>query len=218
MNYYYDIVVNWDENEALLFYDWNESDSVEVIKKIPLYRISSSLLQLLLGHFGRIDPNFLKEVEQKTTLRTKGVTNTIDYAFLVSDGKNALALECDASGKVLCLSRLLLDDALNVCEMIYGLEETEILFEAGEKREQRKVLREEERRKQLLRYEIDALEKSRNESKIKYFFLEWFGYTLPSSDEMVTKMKKDLQKPMDQKMLYIFDLMMLCHKKSGLSS
>ena len=40
MNYYYDIVLNLNE-ELYEFYEWEENDSIDFIKKIPLFRVST---------------------------------------------------------------------------------------------------------------------------------------------------------------------------------
>ena len=42
MNYYYDVVLNFLE-EPILFYEWAEQDSIEYIKKIPLYQVTTEV-------------------------------------------------------------------------------------------------------------------------------------------------------------------------------
>ena len=39
MNYYYDIILNWNEGQEYEFYEWNDTDYLELIKKIPLIKI-----------------------------------------------------------------------------------------------------------------------------------------------------------------------------------
>ena len=46
MNYIYDILVNFNDGDRLIeFFEWNETDLFEHIKKIPIYRISSKQMQ-----------------------------------------------------------------------------------------------------------------------------------------------------------------------------
>ena len=38
MNYYYDIILNWNDL-AYAFFEWNETDYLELMKKIPLIKV-----------------------------------------------------------------------------------------------------------------------------------------------------------------------------------
>ena len=40
MNYYYDVLLNFQEKYCM-FYEWDEQDEIEFLKKIPLYHIDS---------------------------------------------------------------------------------------------------------------------------------------------------------------------------------
>ena len=44
MNYYYDIVVNFQDTNYM-FYDWNEKDNIEFIKKIPIFQVTTNTLK-----------------------------------------------------------------------------------------------------------------------------------------------------------------------------
>ncbi len=39
MNYYYDIILNWSEKGQYDFYEWNDTDYLELIKKIPFIKV-----------------------------------------------------------------------------------------------------------------------------------------------------------------------------------
>ena len=47
MNYYYDLVLNFNET-AFMFYEWNENDVIELIKKIPLFSVNNKVLKDLI--------------------------------------------------------------------------------------------------------------------------------------------------------------------------
>ena len=40
MNYIYDLLLNFNEN-IYEFYDWNKTDNIKHIKKIPIFKIDS---------------------------------------------------------------------------------------------------------------------------------------------------------------------------------
>ncbi len=46
MNYIYDILLNFSDSDRLLeFYEWNESDCYDHVKRMPVYKISSKQMQ-----------------------------------------------------------------------------------------------------------------------------------------------------------------------------
>ena len=46
MYYYYDVLLNFGEDENLYeFYEWEEKDQVDFVKKIPIFRVSTECLK-----------------------------------------------------------------------------------------------------------------------------------------------------------------------------
>ena len=69
MNYIYDILLNFIDSERLIeFYEWSESDSFEHIKRIPIYRISSKVMQDICENKIKVSKEFLDEIKNKTNL------------------------------------------------------------------------------------------------------------------------------------------------------
>jgi len=59
MYYYYDILLNFQDDGTLYeFYEWEENDELDFVKKIPLFKVSSSILKDLLN----IKLNFQKNL------------------------------------------------------------------------------------------------------------------------------------------------------------
>ena len=50
MNYYYDIILNWKEDKAYEFYEWNDFDYLELIKKIPLIKVKHKTFLDIVGN------------------------------------------------------------------------------------------------------------------------------------------------------------------------
>ena len=59
MYYYYDVLLNFgSEEEVYEFYEWDNEDTIEFVKKIPLFRVST---QTLLDQFKyKTEKAFLK--------------------------------------------------------------------------------------------------------------------------------------------------------------
>ena len=59
MNYIYDILVNF-RYPLIDFYDWNSDDIIENVKRIPFYKIDSSVLNKLKYNKFKIDITNIK--------------------------------------------------------------------------------------------------------------------------------------------------------------
>ena len=63
MTYIYDILLNFtDENRIIEFFEWDDSDNLEHIKKIPVFRTSSKQLSELLNNQIIVEKEFLNKI------------------------------------------------------------------------------------------------------------------------------------------------------------
>ncbi len=212
MYYYYDILLNFQDNENLYeFYEWEETDEIDFIKKIPLYRINSATLKELIQYRVKFNEEFIKEIKDKTVLKSslKHLKNT----FIVSDGKDALALELKDNGEVISRSKLLLSDELNLNEIMFTMKETKITYEKINKYKNRKNIRQIEKIKKLIECEIDTLYENKNQSKLKYIYYEWFNVLNENMEEIVKKMKKELKINFDENQKRIYELIRKSYHK-----
>ncbi len=212
MNYYYDIVLNLNE-ELYEFYEWEENDSIDFIKKIPLFRVSTKTLKDNLKYQTKFNQDLIEQIKNKTIIKKN---ENLENVFLISDTKNAIALEINNEGLVINRSKLLVSDEMNLIEMIYSLKEVKIEYEKIKKYEVRKELRQIEKIKKLIKCEIDLLYKEKNRSKLKYLYYEWFNIFENSLEKMYKEMNAELEKNFSEKLNNIYDLIKLSyHKISG---
>lgn len=212
MNYYYDIVLNLNE-ELYEFYEWEENDSIDFIKKIPLFRVSTKTLKDNLKYQTKFSQTMIDQIKNKTVIKKN---ENLENIFLISDTKNALALEINNEGLVINRSKLLVSDEMNLIEMIYSLKEVKIEYEKIKKYEARKELRQIEKIKKLIKCEIDLLYQEKNRSKLKYLYYEWFNTVENSLEKMYEEMNTELEKNFSDKLNNIYDLIKLSyHKISG---
>ena len=68
MNFYYDIVVNFQENNYM-FYEWAESDVLEYIKRVPIFQVTTKVLRDLINNNIEVDKEFLDSIYNKTKLK-----------------------------------------------------------------------------------------------------------------------------------------------------
>ena len=207
MNYYYDVYLNY-QDVYYMFYEWDELDNVEFVKKIPLFHVNSKTIIDFLTKKVKVTEEFLKKIENKT--KTKNNTY-LRYCCIVSDGKNSLALEFDEFGISTYKSSLILDDEISINEFIYNVKEGVIDYMALESESIKSETRLDERVKKVLRLEIDNMYKSQNYSKLKYIYLEWFGIYLDNYKKMYENMIERIEGKLTEKEYLIYDLIKLSY-------
>jgi len=208
MNYYYDVLLNFDMEHLWNFYEWEENDIFTHVRKIPLYRVDYETMKDFLSYQVQVSSSFLEEVAHKTITQNK---DDIYASFLMSDSKNSLAVLLNEEGKVIALSKLLVVDDNNVNEFMYTIRETKISYQTFELREQRKVLRQEEKIKQFILLELKTLFEERNEQKLKYLYYECFSYEEESLEKMYDDMVLYLKEPMNTNLEHLSYLIRLSY-------
>ncbi len=207
MDYYYDVLLNFQEKYCM-FYEWDENDVIDHVKKIPLIHITSKAFEDLRQNKIKVNESFLERILYKTKLKHN---NYLKYTAIFSDGKNSLALEFDDNGYSLNKSSLILDDELNINEFTYNvnLEKLEYEIIANEKVNQE--TRQEAKVKKILKLEIDNMYRSKNYSKLKYIYLEWFANLKNDMDEMYQEMINKLNDKLTDKEYNIYELIKLSY-------
>ena len=207
MNYYYDLLLNFQEKYCM-FYEWDEQDEIEFIKKIPLYHIDSKTYIDLFNKKIKVNEEFLKSIENKTKLKSN---NYLEHTAVFSDGKNSIALEFNNNGNVINKSSLMLEDELNINEFMYSTSVSELNYEIVEDDIREKETRQEQKIKKLLRLEIDFMYYNKEFSKLKYIYLEWFNELLDNIDKMYNNMLDKIKSNITDKEYEIYELIRLSY-------
>ena len=213
MNYYYDIILNWNEQNAYEFFEWNDYDALELIKKIPLIKVKHKVLLDLIGNNIRVEKSFLELIQDKTLISDKKNFKKIEYACLFTDAKNVIALEFNNDGLTISRSNLLIDDELNVQEVIYGIKETTFSYEIINKLEKRNHLRQEIEAKKLILLEIKNLYKEKDHNKLKYLYYEYKKENVDDMDYIYEHIINDLNQKMNKDTLKLYHIIKLSYHK-----
>lgn len=213
MYYYYDVLLNFTEvPEIYEFYEWEEKDNVEFIKKIPLFRVTTECLKDNLKFQTKFDSSLVEQIKEKTIV--KGSTENNCNTFLLSDAKNALALEINEEGMVVSRSKLLPSDELNLSEVMFTMKESTLHYEKLEKYQMSKTLRQIREIKKLIRNEIDTLYEEKNCSKLKYLYYEWLNKNSDNMDDIYKEMTLTLQKEYDDNLKRVYDFIKLSYNNT----
>ena len=213
MNYYYDIILNWQEEKTYEFYEWNDSDNLELIKKIPLIKVKHKTFIDIINNQIKVEESFLDEIRDKTLVSAKKSFNRIEYATLITDSKNVLAIEWNELGISISRSKLLLDDELNVLEVIYGMKETNLNYEIIGKINMNNTLRQEEEAKKLIRLEINNLYQNHEIDKLKYLYYEYKKEKNDNIDEIYYHLTEDINTKFNSDILKLYYIIKLSYHK-----
>ncbi len=211
MYYYYDVLLNFGSEELYEFYEWKSEDAIDFIKKIPLFRVSTETLKDQLKYKTKFNQDLVEMIKEKTIV--KSTTDTFLYACIISDAKNALALELNKEGDVISRSKLLLSDEANLLEMMFTIKESHLEYEKKEKYFRRKNVRQMEEVQKLIECEIETLYQKQNTSKLKYLYYEWFNKTSEDIHGMYEEMKSAIKKGYNTSLVNIYNLIKLSYNK-----
>ena len=194
MIYIYDILLNLRQmDEGLEFYEWKEDDLIEHIKKVPLFKVSKSLIEDLFTNKLQLDITILPKIRNKAICYFNGETKQIPYLVLLSDGRKCFAIELDNNGNTLYKSSLLLDEEEEVLEMTEELVELPIGYKKTKiKNNKDQLTRFEKDNQKFLLRELEKIKD--NKEEINYLYEEYFDNNLTSIDDKFNTLKDNIYK------------------------
>lgn len=194
MIYIYDILLNLRQmDDALEFYEWKEDDLIEHIKKVPLFKVSKTLIEDLFTNKLQLDITILPKIRNKAICYFNGETKQIPYLVLLSDGRKCFAIELDNKGNTLYKSSLLLDEEEEVLEMTEELVEMPIGYKKTKiKNNKDQLTRFEKDNQKFLLRELEKIKD--NKEEINYLYEEYFDNNLTSIDDKFNTLKDNIYK------------------------
>lgn len=216
MKYVYDILLNFNEWGGYEFYEWYPDDDIEYYKRIPLIRIDDNTYKKISVGSILENKDFLDKIYNVAEVYDKKRVRNIDYACLVTNGKEVIALLLNKEGKILMISKLLIDEAEESVDIGNSLtEETlSILCNIQRGNDVKNYLTRYERRKLfLLQKEIDNLYNSKNIVKLKYFYYEINHHMEDDVNILYKKIKMFLEDEWSSKHDDLYNLVRLSYSK-----
>lgn len=202
MNYIYDILLNFNKN-LYEVYEWNKNDEITHIRKIPLFKITTKNLYNILNNKVKIDEDFLKNIYKKTETFLKNKINVIDYCFLVTDGKEVVALKSNEK-TITGFSKLLYEEELDVLEYSDNIKTIDIKHEILSKINLNIFeTRNENNIKKYIFKNINEMINNNDYDKLNYIYLECFNQKLQG--DIKKQIYIDLKDKWDDVYLQIYD-------------
>ena len=171
MNYIYDIVLNFNE-QIYDFYEWNKSDILTHIRKIPLFRINSKDLYNIENNNVKFTDELFNKINNKTEIFSGRTVKNID-SCLFSDGTSVLALKF--KNNKYYYSKLILEEEMEIIEVSTRMREITIDYKIISERIKSFKTRKELEIENYVKKELNILEKNNEVEKLKYLFFECFG-------------------------------------------
>lgn len=199
MNYIYDILVNYG-NVPYDFFEWNSSDNIMHIRKIPIIRVSANTLMDIRDYEVKLDNTFIEYIKSKTeTFNNKNI-RLIEEACLLSDGSNVLAIML--KNNRLLKSKLLLEEEEEVLAISEKLKEQEIVYTKTKKNKnnQYKTRRQIEN-EQKLRKQLNKLFYDKNYETLKYMYYECFN----KKEESINIIRKQFYSMLEEQDEFIIE-------------
>ncbi len=170
MDYIYDIVLNF-QDEYYDFYEWQPTDKIVNIKRIPIYKIGTKDYLNIKNNSVTIERNTLAKQNK---------------IFLITNGIEVMGIMVDSSGKVIKKSSLLFDENDEILEDRELIKTIDIKYKIDKKNVIKYISRSNKDKIKYLKGYFKKIDKIRDE-----YFLKYLYYDIYNDDE------KDIDKVYD---------------------
>ena len=107
MKYVYDITLNFKSN-YLDFFEWNNNDKINHLRKLPIIKISNNDLLTF------INSNIIISIDLLNNIKLGN-----KYICMFISDNNSIVIEFDNKGKSILKSSLIVDEELDILENMY---------------------------------------------------------------------------------------------------
>lgn len=211
MIYIYDILLNFND-DLYEFFEWEKGDNILHIKKIPIIKVNSFVLDDLINKDVQLSNNFLNIINNKTEVYENKRIKVLKYCCLITDGYKVIGININNNIKY---SDLLLDEAMDSIEISKRTKTIDIEYTIiGDKQIDYFNTRNEIKIKNYLRLEINNIYNNKDYSKLKYLYFEYFDNNIDNIELIYNELMKSLNK-ITNKHNKLYQLLKLCNKKAS---
>lgn len=210
----YDIIINLSDNNRIYEpFEWDVNDCIEHIKKIPMIRINTKIMEDIINTNFIIHQEILKKINKKCVIYNEKETK-LEYACLFTDTNRVVAVEFDNKGKSIYKSYLLLDEEEEIIDISEGLAVTDLSIKILKKYNNNDCLTRSEQLKQIyILKEIKNSYISKNFAKIDYLYDEIYKKSNKSSIEKYNILINDIRNNFSFNHNEIYNILRLSNKK-----
>ena len=212
MIHVYDILLNF--NKYLIeFFEWEDDDDINYIKKICLFKISSEDLDIFINKRVLFDETFLFQIKDSCSFYDE--ENCIDnsYVILVTDGLLVVGLKI-INKEIMMVSRLLLDEEDEILEMVDDIILSNIKYEVIGNKPLKEInlTRYECSVKDELVREINYLYKNSNIEKLRFYYYEYFNEISDDINFVYNRLIDDINNNYSNNHVKLYDIIKLSYQ------
>ena len=216
MNYIYDIVVNFNQ-EIHDFFEWEETDDIKEIRKIPLFKIDNKTYKDIINSNIKIEESFLKIIKDETEAHSGSKITFIKYASIFSDGEGAIGILFDKSGLSIKRTTFLFDELNSILEITKDKSSTLFSYDVISSLDSNYFMTRKD--KTIIKFlcdEIDTNYKNKDYEKLEYLYYELMSETCSNYMTTYDTLKKEIKEYKNKRIEYLYDLIKLTHEKKQL--
>lgn len=189
MLYLHDVWVNWFEGEengysVCHFHEWRKEDGIELLDQVPLLYISEVLYNYIENDMHDLPKSLLDTIYKRAFIRKGQERTVLEYACVVTDGKDIIAFDSIGYQIPIRKSRLIPRQEQLVFDMIKTTKPESFKFDVKIVKKEYHMLsmapelvhgltRRERQLKQLLMIALDQLRTADNLEELRYWLTEW---------------------------------------------
>ena len=201
MTYIYDIVLNFHKN-YYNFYEWNKTDKIKNIYKIPLYRISDIDIINIINNKIKLNNSTLEKFKDIYKFNKKII-------ILVSNTKITIGLLIDEKGNILKKSSLIFEEETEANNIAKTLMITKLDYKKIKELKHHSILRIELEKKNLfIKYIIEL----QDETTLKYLYYEYFNKECNNKEIIKNSLLQELDKDWNIKKTNLYKIINLLIK------
>ncbi|WP_217585931.1 YjbA family protein [Lentibacillus saliphilus] len=189
MLYLHDVWVNWFEGEengynVCYFHEWRKEDKIELLDQVPLLYITKPLYQYIENDMHDIPQSLLDAIYRRAYARKGQIRKCLDYACVVTDGVDIMALDTAGYSIPIKKSRLIPRQEQLVFDMVQNIKPLSYQFDDNHYEKKHHMLsmspdlvfgltRRERQLKQLMMMGLDQLKTANRIKELRYWLTEW---------------------------------------------
>ncbi len=190
MTYIYDVTLNF--NEVLYdFFEWNNSDNLIHVRKIPIFKVSNDTFLNVLTYEVQLSDEILYKIKDKTD--TYGKKTKSFTSCLIRNENNIIALKFDDNGISKQVSSIIIEEELDILEIRVSMTKS-FEYKTLNKRKFLTSTRYDSVNRTYLQKQINSLNIDNDREKIKYLYFEYFGKYINDEKTALNKLKKEIIK------------------------
>ena len=190
MTYIYDVTLNF--NEILYdFFEWNNSDNLIHVRKIPIFKVSNDTFLNVLTYEVQLSDEILYKIKDKTD--TYGKKTKSFTSCLIRNEDNIIALKFDDNGISKQVSSIIIEEELDILEIRVSMTKS-FEYKTLNKRKFLTSTRYDSVNRTYLQKQINSLNIDNDREKIKYLYFEYFGKYINDEKTALNKLKKEVIK------------------------